>query len=276
MGRIYSFNAFLKHVYGRSESIFTCVLGKNETGKTDFNLLQLERMHELGIAKHFGTNMESVEADFEIKFIDNFKTLEQTCRMLNPNPKKYGLKKFIYFGSEIGKWAPRDQAWKNTELIERLQTVRKYGLCMLTDAIDRVDARVLSPRFFAGEFLKPFQNNKKFATYRDYATGRSFQFRDIPKTQIEYDTYETANFYMEPQGEEGAEIPLNYEHEIAFKYVDLGSWKAVGVSTQEGKRCVFKVLKYHRTHCLPHIDLEKEVLSEIKAEIVKGSVEVTE
>lgn len=276
MARIYTFNAFLKHVYGRSESVFTCVLGKNETGKTDFNLLQLERMNELGIAKHFGTNMRSVEAEFEIQFIDNFKTLEQTCRMLNPNPKKHGLKKFFYFGSEIGKWAPRDQAWKNTKLIEKLQTVRKYGLCMLTDAIDRVDARVLSPRFFAGEFVKPFQNNKRFATYRDYATGRSFQFRDIPKTQIDYDTYETANFYMEPQGEEGAEIHLNYEHEIAFKYLDLGSWKAVGISTQEGKRCLQKVLRYHRTQCLPHIDLDEKELGAIKADIAKGSVEVTE
>lgn len=276
MARIYTFNAFLKHVYGRSESVFTCVLGKNETGKTDFNLLQLERMNELGIAKHFGTNMRSVEAEFEIQFIDNFKTLEQTCRMLNPNPKKHGLKKFFYFGSEIGKWAPRDQAWKNTKLIEKLQTVRKYGLCMLTDAIDRVDARVLSPRFFAGEFVKPFQNNKRFATYRDYATERSFQFRDIPKTQIDYDTYETANFYMEPQGEEGAEIHLNYEHEIAFKYLDLGSWKAVGISTQEGKRCLQKVLRYHRTQCLPHIDLDEKELGAIKADIAKGSVEVTE
>jgi hypothetical protein len=276
MPRIYSFNNFLKHIYGRNESVFTCVLGKNETGKTDFNLLQMERLHDLGIVEHFGTNMESVKADFEIKFIDNFKTLENTCRMLNPDPKKQGLKKFYYFMSEIGKSMPRDEAWKNTQFIGKLQTVRKYGLSMLTDAIDRVDARILSPRFFAGEFEKPFQNNKKFATFEEYATGRKFQFKDIPKTRIEYDTYETASFYMEPQGQEGAIVPLNYEHEIAFKYLELGSWKKLGISTQEGKRCLLKVLRFHKAHCLPSLDKIDEELAEIKVEIDKDSVKVTE
>lgn len=247
MPKIYGFNDFIKHVYGKSQSVFTCVLGKNETGKTDFNLLQLERIHDLGLGHRFGSNMRSLEANFEIDFIQDFQTLERTCRMLNPNPNKAGLKKYFFFGSEIGKWAPRDQAWKNTDFIEKLQTVRKYGLSMLTDAIDRVDARVLHPRFFAGVFEKPFKHNKKFATFEDWSTGRKIQFVDIPKTKIQYDTFETANFYMEPQ-ESGIEVPLSPEHEIVKRYLETGSWKKADIHPQEGKRAIIKVLEFHFKH----------------------------
>lgn len=254
--RIYSFNDFLRYVYGKSESTFTCVLGKNETGKTDFNLLQMERLHDLGIYSHFGSNMRSLEADFDLDFIEDYQTLETRCRMLNPNPKKRGLNKYLFFGSEIGKWAPRDQSWKNNDLIEKLQTVRKYGLSMITDAIDRVDARVLHKRFFAGIFEKPFKDNKRFATYEDWTTGRTFQFTDIPKTRIQYDTYETANFYMQPQTLEGLEIPLSPEHRIVKKYLELGSWKLADVHPQEGKRAIRKVLEYHFS-LLHHIPEEQ-------------------
>ena len=254
MPRVYTFNSFIKHIYGKNESVFTCVVGENETGKTDFNLLQMERLHELGLAERFGSNMKSLKSDFKIDFIEDFETLEKTCRMLNPNPKKHGLKKYFFFGSEIGKWAPRDQAWKNVEFIERLQTVRKYGLSMLTDAIDRVDARVLSKRFFAGLFEKPSKNNKKFAIYEDWGNGQTFQFRDIPKTQIEYDTYETANFYMSPQVPENIRIPLNPEHEIVKKYLDnKETWRGTGIHRQTGKHAIGKVLRFHMDNCLHDI-----------------------
>lgn len=262
MPKVYGFNDFIKHIYGKNQSVFTCVLGANETGKTDFNLLQLERIHDLGIAKHFGTNMKSVKADFEILFIEDFETLEKTCRMLNPNPEKHGLKKFVYFGSEIGKWAPRDQAWKNVEFIEKLQTVRKYGLSMLTDAFDRVDARILHPRFFRGEFEKPFKDNKKFAIFTDYTNNRQFQFKDIPKTRIGYDTYETANFYMKPLSEDDLTIPLNPDHEIIKKYLETESWRKAGIETKKGKRAVLAVLKYHMNNCLkPVLQTNENVTS---------------
>lgn len=253
MPRVYSFNDFIKWVYGKDESVFTCCVGQNETGKTDFNLLQMERIHELGLGVNFGSNMRSLKAEFEIDFIEDFETLEKTCRMLNPNPKKHGLRRYFFFGSEIGKWAARDKAWLNTDLIQTLQTVRKYGLSMLTDAIDRVDARILNPRFFAGLFEKPFKSNKKFGTYEDLNTSRTFQFKDIPKTQIEYDTYETANFYMVPKVPENAIIPLNPEHQIVKKYLATGSWKGADIHPQEGKRAVSKVLEYHMKHCLHSI-----------------------
>jgi len=265
MSNDHSFNSFIKRIYGKRESIFTCCVGENETGKTDFNLLQMERIHDLGIGHRFGSNMKSIKADFEIDFIEDFETLEKTCRMLNPNPKKYGLKKDFFFDSEIGKWAPRDQAWRNTEFIERLQTVRKYGLSMLTDAIDRVDARVLNKRFFAGIFEKPFKNNPKFATYEDWTTGQKTTFKNIPKTKIEYDTYETANFYMAPQGD--TRIPLNPQHRIVQEYLKHKSWKKAGIHPQEGKNAVLAVLDHHMTHCLVH---EEEATKAVSAPVTES------
>ncbi len=269
MPRVYSFNGFIKHLYGKNESVSTCVLGPNESGKTNFNLLQMERIHDLGIGHRFGSNMKDVKADFPIDFIQDFETLKKTCQMLNPNPKKYGLKKYFFFGSEIGKWAARDTAWLNTDLIGELQTVRKIGLSLLTDAIDRVDARVLSPAFFAGEFAKPFKSNKKFATWRDYATGQEYTFKDIPKTRIEFDTYETANFYMKAQVPENIRIPLNPEHEIVKTYLASGkSWKKAGIHPQEGKRARDKVLEYHMERCLCSIqegDTPKEVSEPVES-----------
>jgi len=221
---------------------------------------------------------ESLQPVFEMDFIEDLETLEKTCRMLNPNPTTHGMKKYFFFLSELGKFIPKDEAWKeeNRKFIQKLQTVRKFGLCLLSDAIDRVDARVLSPSFFNGRFDKPFPENPEYAHYRDFRTGRKFTFKKVPRCETWFDTYYTANFYLTPQTTEDAIVPLNYEHEIAFKYLDLGSWKLVGVSTQEGKRCLQKVLRFHRSHCLPSLGDVSDELTEIKAKIIKTSAEVTE
>ena len=259
-----SFDSFIKNIYGKSESVFTCVLGQNETGKTDFNLLQMERLHKLGIGHGFGSNLKEIEADFEIDFIEDFETLEATCRMLNPSPKKHGLKKYFFFGSEIGKWAARDTSWENTDLIKKMQTVRKYGLSMLTDAIDRVDARVLSPRFFAGEFEKPYKNNKKFAEWFNYSTRQTITFKDIPKTKIDYDTYETANFFMKAQGP--TSIKLNPQHQIIQEYLKHKSWKKAGIHPQEGKNAVLAVLEHYMDH---YADQEEELTKEVSEPVAE-------
>jgi hypothetical protein len=266
MPRLYEFNDFIKHVYGKEGSIFTCVLGPNGTGKTAFNLLQMERIHNLGLGARYGSNMpipEALKPEFEMDFIEDLETLEKTCRMLNPKPMAQGMKKYFYFLSELGKFIPKDEAWKieNRKFIQKLQTVRKFGLCVLSDAIDRVDARVLSPSFFNGRFDKPFPNNPQYATYRDFRTGRKITFTDIPKCKTWFDTYYTANFYLTPQVDD-ALVPMNESHKIVKEYMETGSWKKTGVTTQQGKRELFKVLDYHFTHCLPSVPATSKDVAE--------------
>lgn len=247
MPRVYDFNDFIKKTYGKEDSTFTCVTGPNGSGKTEFNLLQLERIHDLGLGHRFGSNMpvpEALKPHFEMDFIEDFETLEETCKILNPNPDRGKLKKYFFFLSELGKFVPKDQAWKkdNIEFIVKLQTVRKVGLSMLSDGIDRIDGRVLSPHFFNGEFKKPFATNPKFAIYEDYRAGKKTTFKKLPKCKMWFDTYYSANFYMTRQSEASG-LVLDQSEQIVKQYMDSGSWKKVGVTTQQGKRELFKILK---------------------------------
>lgn len=259
MPRIYEFNDFIKETFDKESSVLTCVEGPNGSGKTEFNLLMMERIHDLGIGARFGSNMpipEALKPAFKVDFIEDFQTLEATCRMLNPEPTKKGMKKYFFFLSELGKFIPRDEAWKNAPFIQKLQTVRKYGLSLLSDAIDRVDGRVLAPSFFSGRFEKPFPDTPQYAEWEDFRNGRKMKFKDIPRCETWFDTYYSANFYMTPQVPEDAIIPMNREHEIVREYMKHGSWKKAGIHPQEGKRAQLAVNEYHFKYCLPSIHEE--------------------
>lgn len=253
MARKKSLDDFIKQTYKRKyQSVWTCTLGANQSGKTDWNLYQMERLHALGLADGFGSNMP-LKANFEIDFIEDFPTLKKRCQMLNPDPARYGIKRYFFLGSEMGDWAPKDQPWLNVKFIKELQQVRKYGLSFLGDAIARVDSRILNEKHFHGYFEKINKANPKVAVYYDWFNGRKVKLYNIPRTQIEFNTWYSANFFMEPQTPSDMMIPLNPEHDLIKKYLDVGSWKAAGVHPQEGKRALAKVLRFHMTHCLSTI-----------------------
>ncbi len=227
----------------------------------------MQRLHALGLMDCFGSNMP-MEAPFEVDFIEDFQTLKRRCQMLNPNPKTKGINKYFYFGSEMGKWLPKDQAWRNAGFIEELQTIRKYGLSFAGDAIDRVDSRVLNATHFDGQFTKYNPKNPTVAHYDNWQTGERTYLKNIPRTKVGFDTWYSANFYMEPQTPDDINIPLNEEHALVWKYLDNGeSWSKIGTHYQEGKRALIKVLKFHRTTCLHELTKEKDVSPSIELEI---------
>jgi hypothetical protein len=236
-----AFDDFIKQIFTRrKQSIWIAVLGKKQSGKTDFCLHLIEKCYELGLMDAFGSNVP-VEADFPIDFIEDFETLDKRCKMLNPEPKKRGLKRYLYFGSEMGKWLPKDEAWRNTKFISKLQTVRKNGLSWIGDAIDRVEGRALNPTHFEGCFNKLSPTNPKIANYENWVTGEIIDLENIPRTKIEFDTWYSANFYMDPQGETGA-LPLDPNAQIVKKYLDNDcSWKKAGIPTYKGKRAIIAV-----------------------------------
>lgn len=248
----------IKMIYSRkAESVWTCTLGRNQTGKTDWNLKQMELIRELGLGDGFGTNIQGVECDWIEKIYD-FKTLKERCHMLNPNPKKHGLKRYFFLISELADFVPRDMPWSNVKFIKELQKVRKYGLCVLSDAIDRVDERVLNPTHFHGVFKKLSKKNPTIARYKDWTTGREYPITDIPRTTIEFDTYDSASFYMEPQGPDVSTIPLNQDHQIVKEYIDCGfSITKTGRHSQEVKRARDRVLAYYFKHHLSPTQAEE-------------------
>ncbi|GAH06694.1 unnamed protein product, partial [marine sediment metagenome] len=143
----------------------------------------MEELHDLGLAGGFGSNMKSLKAPFDIDFIEDFQTLKQRCQMLNPNPKKHGIKRYFFFGSEMGKWLPRDQPWRNVKFIEELQLVRKIGLNWLGDGINRIDSRVVNETHFDGLFRKVSITRPDIATYRNLATNQTVTIHGIKKTK---------------------------------------------------------------------------------------------
>jgi len=213
-------------------------------------------LHELKLGSVFATNMESVECEY-IELIKDFRTLKERCMMLNPFPNKKGIKRLIMHTSELADFVPRDQPWNNIDFIKELQKVRKYGLSVIADSIDRVDKRVLNENHFHGYFRKYNKADPTVATYYDWMTGEVIPLRNIPRTTIPFDTYESASFYMEPQGEELGNLPLNKEHEIVKLLLEKGSIKETGLHTQEVKRARDSVLEYHMKHCLHKIEEKK-------------------
>ena len=277
MARILTLDDLIKRIYNKKfQSVFTCTLGANQSGKTDWNLYQMERIHALGLGVGFGANIPDLEASFDIDFIEDFETLKRHCQMLNPDPEKYGIKRYFFLGSEMGDWAPRDQPWLNVKFIKELQQVRKYGLNFLGDGIDRIDARILNEKHFHGYFEMVNKARPQFAKYYDWFNRKTVKIYDIPRTSIGFNTWYSASFHMEPQFKEGATVPLNPEHEIVKKYLEHGSWKKAGVYTQEGKRALQKVLRFHYTHCIHTLQEDNDVKTQINQESPKGVSEVTE
>jgi hypothetical protein len=259
---------FIKRIYHpRYHVVWTCAIGVNQSGKTDLNLFIMERLHELELGVAFGSNIP-VKAPFEVDFIEDFETLKQRCQMLNPDPERYGIKRYFFFASEMGKWAAQDIPWKNTNLIRELQTVRKYGLSILGDGIDRIDKRIFSPSHFHGFFEKHSKEKPQKAIYIDWTKkGKKTNIDNIPKTTINYDTFYPANFYMEPKTPTETGVFLDEDHQRVKKYMELGSWAKTGIHRQTGKDSLMKVLHYHYTHCLRETTQEKQESAPIKAEI---------
>ena len=251
----------IKKIYTRKkQSVWTITLGKKQSGKTNFNLKQLELLHELGLAHGFGSNLESLKAPFEVDFIEDFQTLKTRCQMLNPSPEKYGIKRYFYFGSEMGKWLPRDQPWRNTKFIGELQLVRKIGLNWLGDGINRIDGRVLDETHFDGKFTKVSIMRPDIATYYNFSNKRLVTIHGIKKTKLKYNTWESCNFYMEPQTED-TETVLNPDHLIVKKYVESDcSIAKTGLHPQEVKRARDRVLVHHMKHCVHSTPQDKEVV----------------
>ena len=259
---------FMRRVFNsKYQSIWVACLGKNQSGKTDFMLYTMQRLHDLGLGDGFGSNIANLdtselETPFEIDFIEDYQTLKKRCQMLNPNPKNRGIKRYFYLGDEMGDWAPKDMPWLNVKFIKEMQQVRKYGLCFLACAIDRVDERILNEKHFHGYFVKS-KANPKSAFYYDWMRGDRTRFVNIPRTKIEFDTFYSASFFMEPQVPAEFRVPLNQEHEMIQTYRQNGhSWDKTEYSRTQGKRAIDKVIDFHFATCLNSIQepsLDNEV-----------------
>lgn len=275
-GRKMKADRLIKRIYARKYHVVnTCAIGVNQSGKTALNLFLMERLHALGLGDAFGSNTP-LTADFDVDFIEDFQTLKQRCAMLNPDPEKHGLKRYIFNWGEMGKSIPKDMSWLNTKFVKQMQVLRKLGLCILGDGIDRIDSRIFSPSHFHGYFDKRNKDHPEKAVYIDWTRkGMPIRIDGIPMTSIKYNQWYTATFLWESPTPEAQGVFLNHEHEIVKKYRESGSWKKAGIHPQEGKRCLYKVLDYHYTHCLREEAKDTSITEPIESQIPKDSATIT-
>ena len=219
----------------------------------------MERIHALGLGDAFGANIPDLDADFEIEFIEDFDTLKKRCQMLNPAPERHGIKRYFFLGSEMGDCAPKDQPWLNVKFIKELQQVRKYGLSFLGDGIARIDGRILNEKHFHGYFEKVNKAKPQFAVYYDWFNRRRAKLSNIPRTSVGFNTWYSANFYMEPLVPTDIKVPLNKQHKMIYTYLESGkSWDKTVFDRRQGKRAVDAVLEFHMTHCLHAIHKDEK------------------
>lgn len=268
----------IKRIYARKYHVVnTCVVGVNQSGKTALNFFIMERLHELGLGDAFGSNTP-LKADFPVDFIEDYQTLKQRCQMLNPDPERFGLKRYVFNWGEMGKSVAKDMSWENTKFVKEMQVLRKLGLCILGDGIDRIDGRIFSPSHFHGYFEKQSKNHPEKAVYIDWTKkGKPTRINGIPMTNIKYNQWYTAMFLWDSPTPEAMGVFLNPEHEIVRKYLEAGSIKKTGLSSEEVKRARDKVLAYHMSHCLKVLEKEEETESSepLKSDIAKDTLEVT-
>ena len=129
-----SLDDLFRQIYSRRyQSVWTACLGVNQSGKTDFNLLQLERLHALGLGDGFGSNIKGLKADFDIDFIEDYETLKKRCMMLNPDPEAHGLKRYFFVADEMGDWAAERHALVERPVHQRASASPQVWLMLLGD-----------------------------------------------------------------------------------------------------------------------------------------------
>lgn len=186
------FRRLIVYLFTRGTSTFVIILGRRESGKTDMSLLITEILFAAKSYKMFASNVKVSNSPFPIEYITNLPDLEEWAG------SSTGLKLFIL--DEAGKAFKRRTPMSklNIELIDKLQTLRKYQLSFIFIAPHEkyIDGAGLGSDVLDGVFVKPFFKNPKVAIYEDKLEAFDFTLKDIPPTSLKFDTWDIAPFTL--------------------------------------------------------------------------------
>lgn len=233
-----AFLKFVRHLFKRQVSNFYLIQGRRGSGKTNFALLLIEALFEIGLIKHFATNVKIYESPFHIEAISNLPSLKSWCTETR-GPK-------LYLFDEIAKSFKRRTPMSklNVELISYFQILRKYKLSIIASTIDEkfMDRGILGPETLDGYFEKPSFRNQKIGIYYDLLERLDPQeLFDIPLTKIRFDTWDSAPFTKEGP----IERPILPDEDTAkiWDWAHGATNRQVGWHPQELNRKVRKILK---------------------------------
>ena len=228
---------FILRLFRRQVSNFYIVFGRRGSGKTDFVLLIAELLYQHGVIHHFATNIKIYDSPFLIERITNLEDLRFWSQ------EHAGMKLFLF--DEVGRTIKRrsPMASLNVELINELQVIRKHKLSLLATTIEdtNTDKAILSASVLDGVFVKPYFKNPKIAYFDDRLENNSQTLKGIPKTTVQYDTWDSAPFTK--YGEKRKPKFKTQEMEQLWDLTHGKTGKALGMHPQQVHRLYQKYIK---------------------------------
>ena len=231
------FIVFICKLFKRGTSAFLIILGRRDTGKTDFGLLISEIVAREGIIKHVATNIKIYDSPFPIEHITSLDDLKSWVKNTS------GRKLFIFdeFGKAMRRRMPMSSL--NIHLIDQFQILRKYKLSTIAITVNEkfIDSAVLGTDLLDGYFRKPNYKNRKIALYFDLLENVTQALRGIPKTSIHYDTWDVAPFK-----EHSDTLPIQFKDkhlEILWKWSHGATGTELHLHPQQINRITRKFIR---------------------------------
>lgn len=231
------FISFITHLFTRGTSAFIIILGRRETGKTDFALLIAEILYKKGIIKHFATNIKIYSAPFPITRIDNLDDLRSWAK--NTRGKKLFL--FDEFGKAMRRRKPMSSL--NVKLIDDFQVLRKFKQSTIAITVNEkyIDNVALGSDILDGYFIKPNYKNQKIAYYYDCLENYGKSITGIPGTSIKFDTWDVAPF--KEHGKTAKPIFKDRDRTVLWEWSHGKTIKDLGLHKMQINRLVRKFIK---------------------------------
>lgn len=184
-------------LFNHGTSIAVMIFGRRETGKTDMSLTIAETLNKHGILKYFASNIKIHSTPFHIEHITTLQDLESWASRVESTGE---LSKKLYVLDEAGKSLRRrtPMAKLNIELLDKLQTLRKYKLSLIMIAPHEkyIDSASMGSDVLDAIIVKPEFKNPKVALWHDILDEKEIWLEGIPRTSIHFDTWDVAPFVL--------------------------------------------------------------------------------
>ena len=229
-------------------SVCFMILGRRDTGKTDFSLLIMEILEKFNLISNFATNINIYESPFDVKYITNLDDLEFWCRN-TPGRKLFILDEA---GTSLRRRSPMSKL--NIKLLDNLQILRKYKLSLFLIAPGEkyIDSATLGSDVLDAVIVKPYPKNRKVALYQNVMEDEEIWITEIPSTHLKFNTWDVARFTM--HGETTKPKFKDKDLEILWEWSHGKTHKALGIHPWQLNRIVRKYVKtnlemtVHTTH----------------------------
>lgn len=239
----HNFILFVKRIFTIQISTFILILGRRGTGKTDLALLFAEILYRAHIIKYIATNTKIIDSPFPITHIDNLEDLDYWGQT------KKGRKLFIFDEIADAMSRRRPMARLTVELIKKFNKLRKHKLSIIATTISDsiLDSAAMDQDLLDAVFNRPFFPEKhpikcKIAYYNNFLTGESITLEDLPKTSVDFDSWDSSPFTEKPMKTKAQFKDKDMQD--VYEYSQGKTCKDLGLHPMQINRKVRKILQY--------------------------------